>query len=663
MKPYQALIWNEWRQMRGNVMALAGVTVMLWLLMLAVCMDKTFAGYIEMMALPLAVGLPLLYSIVLADSFAREFSQRTENFLLEMPASTTKIFFCKYFANLAVYLVLIVLEIQLMRLTPGKHFDELHFEDGVIAAAIVVLIWILAHATVFMASLLGKKTGNGIVAIIILPLPVMLLLPGTMAATMFFVNDERAWYAANVLLTLLVLYGSCIGLSWYLWACRISRGLKIIKPVIKAFILLLALPWALYAMAYCYTAWQLNAAVSEAKQAGMTQFFEPPVPASPAGKAAVAAIDKLSKEYNKKFLHDAGISLFEKYRYLKGSSSDSAEHDKLAKTADAVLNAPEVRGLCNIMESIQKSADFRFPPSYRLNPAQIDLKVLYEQEWIILCCDRILSHKAMALAIKGDSRAFFECLDMFDIISASSGENLIGQQKGVRIRMQEDKFRIASYFGPDTPEAAGYYSKYIKEIDAINLTRPDAVLFWVEKVINSDFTPRIMFLCGTAYETAPNTLFRSLYMPRLQQSLAAWLKLKIREKELLKRVSQVASYQDINTEETKLIKLAAKIPGPLKSVYNPECDLGIFQYFLYKSHFEELKIFLALKIYRAGHGRFPDSLQQLVPEILPKIPINSYSGTNFGYQPDKDGFIFFRNPNNIRTKSEYHPLKFREKVK
>ena len=36
MKPYQALIWSEWRQMRGNVIALGSVTVLLWLLMLAV---------------------------------------------------------------------------------------------------------------------------------------------------------------------------------------------------------------------------------------------------------------------------------------------------------------------------------------------------------------------------------------------------------------------------------------------------------------------------------------------------------------------------------------------------------------------------------------------------------------------------------------------------
>ncbi|MEI8244418.1 MAG: hypothetical protein WCI51_01230 [Lentisphaerota bacterium] len=662
MKPYQALIWNEWRQMRGNVIALAGVTVLLWLLMLAVCVDNTFAGYVEMMALPLAVGLPLLYSIVLADSFAREFSQKTDSFLLELPASATKIFFCKYFANLAVFLALVILEIQLMRLIPGRHFDELHFEDGIMAAAIVVLIWILAHAMVFLTSLLGRKTGNGIVAIIILPLPVILLLPGTMAATMFFVYDETIWSAATVLLTLLVLYGSCIGLSWRLWSCRISRGLKIIKPAIMAFSLLLALPWALYGMAYCYTARQLNAAIGEAKQAGMTQDFAPPVPASPSSKAAIAAIDKLGKEYNKKFLNDAGIRLLEKYRWFNGISSDSAEYDKLAKTADAVLNAPEVSGLCNIMESIKKSADFRLPPSYRLNPAQIDLKVFYEQEWIILCCDRILSHKAMALAVKGDSRAFFECLDMFDIMFAASGENPIGQLGDIK-RMQEDKFRIAAYYGPDTPEAAAHYRRYIKEIDGINLSRPDAILFWVEKVINSDFTPKIMFLCGTAYETAPNALLRWLYLPRLQQSLAAWLKLKIREKELFERARKSASYQAINAEETQLIKLAAKLPGPLRSAYNPGCDLGIFQYFIHKSNFEVFKIYFALKIYRARHGRFPDSLQQLAPEILPEIPINSYTGKSFGYQPDKNGFIFFRDSSDARTKAEYHPLKSWEKKK
>lgn len=33
MKPYQALIWNEWRQMRGMFLAAAGAMILLFLIL------------------------------------------------------------------------------------------------------------------------------------------------------------------------------------------------------------------------------------------------------------------------------------------------------------------------------------------------------------------------------------------------------------------------------------------------------------------------------------------------------------------------------------------------------------------------------------------------------------------------------------------------------
>ncbi|MFA6478568.1 MAG: hypothetical protein WCV67_09640 [Victivallaceae bacterium] len=667
MKPYQALIWNEWRQMRNSAMTLGGVTVLLWLLMLAGCSDKAFVEYIEMGAFALAIGLPFLYCIVLADSFAREFDQKTDSFLLELPVSPSKIFFCKYFANLAVFLVLVALEVELMRLTPGRHFDGLHFEDGIMASVTLVLIWILAHAMVFLTSVLGKKTGNGIVAIIILPLPVMLLLPGTMAATMFFAVDETTWYATVTLLTLLALYGSCIGLSWYLWTCRISRGRKIFKPIATAFCLLLVLPWVLYGMAYCYTALELNSAIRAAKDAGMKQVFEPPVPPSASSQAAVAVINKLSREYEKRILHDKSLEmgLFERYERTRKFSFSQAEQAKLSKTADTILNTPEMCHFSNIMGNIQKSTDFRFMPYYQLDPAQIDWNAYLELEIICINWNHLLSHKATALLLKGDEKVFFECLGEFDPLLSALRKDTIGSWKAHEINMLEKKLSLAA-IGPDTPEAAKYYEQYLKDIDGIAFLGPDTALFVLECMKSSDFIPRLMPLRGTVYEVTHNTLGRCLYLPRLQQSQAAWLKLEIRKKELIECTRQAASYPEIKADAYRLDQLSAKIPGLLKLFYGSGYprNYAVIEYFYHKSRFEHFKICLALKIYRARHGKFPDSMQQLVPGILPKVPINPFTGTDFGYRTDKDGFILFMNPNETRGSFfEYHPLKTMEKTK
>jgi len=271
MKPYQALIWNEWRQMRNNVMALAGVTVLPGLLMLLGCEDKTLAEYI-LVAVALIICMPILYSVVLGDSFAREFDQKTDCFLSELPITPTTIFFCKYCASLMIFLALSAVSSLIMALTIS-HAMNLNPGRGSINTLLLLFVlipfWISAHATVFLTSLLSKQPGNGIAAIIIMPLLILLLLPGAMVITMFFINDNSLWIRYSVLLTPIILYGFCIGSGWYLWSYRIARGKKILKPFIAALSIMLILPWFLYGAAYLYFNLSYNLAVREAEAAGI----------------------------------------------------------------------------------------------------------------------------------------------------------------------------------------------------------------------------------------------------------------------------------------------------------------------------------------------------------------------------------------------------------
>ncbi|MFA7231623.1 MAG: hypothetical protein WC071_10170, partial [Victivallaceae bacterium] len=56
------------------------------------------------------------------------------------------------------------------------------------------------------------------------------------------------------------------------------------------------------------------------------------------------------------------------------------------------------------------------------------------------------------------------------------------------------------------------------------------------------------------------------------------------------------------------------------------------------AQFESCKLCLALKIYHIKYGKFPDSLQQLVPEILPDIPVDPETGKDYKYQSEINGF-------------------------
>jgi len=56
-----------------------------------------------------------------------------------------------------------------------------------------------------------------------------------------------------------------------------------------------------------------------------------------------------------------------------------------------------------------------------------------------------------------------------------------------------------------------------------------------------------------------------------------------------------------------------------------------------------LKIGLALKIYKCEHGKYPASLQEIIPAILPNIPIDPLDGKSFGYRVKNGNFTLTRN--------------------
>lgn len=47
------------------------------------------------------------------------------------------------------------------------------------------------------------------------------------------------------------------------------------------------------------------------------------------------------------------------------------------------------------------------------------------------------------------------------------------------------------------------------------------------------------------------------------------------------------------------------------------------------------QLLLALKIYKMGHDKLPESLSELVPEFFSQIPIDDFDGKPFRYLPDK----------------------------
>ncbi len=50
---------------------------------------------------------------------------------------------------------------------------------------------------------------------------------------------------------------------------------------------------------------------------------------------------------------------------------------------------------------------------------------------------------------------------------------------------------------------------------------------------------------------------------------------------------------------------------------------------------------MALAVYRAEHGSYPESIDQLVPAVLERLPVEVFSGKPFVYKRSADGFLLY----------------------
>ena len=57
---------------------------------------------------------------------------------------------------------------------------------------------------------------------------------------------------------------------------------------------------------------------------------------------------------------------------------------------------------------------------------------------------------------------------------------------------------------------------------------------------------------------------------------------------------------------------------------------------------------LALKIFKAEKGKYPDSLSELVPDILPELPKDPFTGKDFVYKKEGEGFLVYSLNENAR---------------
>lgn len=73
----------------------------------------------------------------------------------------------------------------------------------------------------------------------------------------------------------------------------------------------------------------------------------------------------------------------------------------------------------------------------------------------------------------------------------------------------------------------------------------------------------------------------------------------------------------------------------------PNVDVALYAQDRTNTHLALSRLAAALAVYRAEHGRYPDSLDALVSEIIDKLPVDCFHQGPFVYRPAADGFTLY----------------------
>jgi len=213
----------------------------------------------------LAIGVNVLYAVVLGDAFASEFTNKSNSFLLGLPISKTKIYFVKYISNFLPFLLLSSFGTMSMYICNMFLSQEFSLTGILLPVKIFVSLGIVVQAAVFFCNLVNRNSNNGVIMLLILPVLLVILAPGVFSVNMFFFATDAYWLISSTISTIIILYLIFLMSGWYLWNMRISKGLKCLRPILKIIGIMISVSALLYCLAWIYVNYQYNSALREAK--------------------------------------------------------------------------------------------------------------------------------------------------------------------------------------------------------------------------------------------------------------------------------------------------------------------------------------------------------------------------------------------------------------
>ena len=634
------LMWSEWRRQRKLFLILLFSTVILWMFMWGMVQFKLFLQEIEMTAVALVIGLPFLYCIALGGSFASEFTDKSESFLLGLPVSKTKIYFSKYLSNLLIFLIISIagslLMYSLTSLTPGKKFfDDLGAFTRPVAIIALLITWILSHATVFLYNLISRNTGSGIIALLTLPIIFVIISFGTSPITMFFFAEDKSWIISYAVLSSIIIYWWMIIFGWYLWKKRISCDLDTLKPITLAVIILLFVPALPYSFNYLYTKYQYESALLEARQSGLElEVKREPQPAKiPDALNGMTDIMQFC-EYKNKLLkvknHKKIKNLLQICYKFSWTDLKNMTLKKQCEAAKHILHDPDMGKLYLIIEEALKKTQIQYIVKYDKRNIIKNWSHYYKHMDAVRYAIGFLLGRAYAQHCLGDDKAFFK--------SIKQAEQLFEFIKQMRLEYAFIDRRVITRIYAviiQGPEGIEYTDNYTNALNAIKKDKIYPPSYITNIAGNFKYNKEIFY----RYSLNPFYRFgRAICRSsRCRQSLSYWIRNRIEYNKLYLSAQKTNCLKNIIETYCFLDKKKPYKFGSLEV----GAPWSLLYYFLARSKMAGDKLCLALKIYRCRYGKYPEKLQELCPEILKEIPLEPRTETPYTYRKEGKGFLLY----------------------
>lgn len=366
----------------------------------------------------------------------------------------------------------------------------------------------------------------------------------------------------------------------------------------------------LFGVACGVTLLRANGALELAKQTGRS--FEFQYPYDPAGAEALQTLLRNSEAWYQHYdKHEPRIELpLESIHFW--TAPDSPVTPEMRNMAAADLDSPEAKAYFAAAAALKPHNSF-FPEKY-------DLPGFLPMLNTLRSAARQLGGTAAVYHWQGKHDRILPILRLEQEVGRTlDSAPKLALSGLVRIALDSMLAKNLVQLGPNGPQYAEEYHRYLDYFRNVDYTVSDELEFLANYLQKALRWPKEL---DYPFHDRPLPFFQRIFVISLVSNL-------VRER---------AVAQPLIAE----LRAAAKIGETKQSNHFPENYLpGLKREKVARTLFPTL---LALKLYRSLEGSYPETLEALVPGLLPALPIDPETGEVFPYTRTPDGFtLTYRN--------------------